>query len=156
MTVKAIPEGYHSLTPHLIMKNAAKAIEFYTSVFGATERMRMPGPGGTVGHAELQFGNSVLMLADEHPDMGFVGPETIGGTPVSLMLYVEDIDSLWPKALAAGATALRPVETQFYGDRTGTLKDPFGHVWTVGTHVEDVSPEEMQRRSAEMAAKHSS
>jgi PhnB protein len=150
MAVKAIPEGYSSLTPYLVMKNAGAAIDFYKSVFGATERMRMPAPEGKIGHAELQIGDSVLMMADEHPQMGFVGPETIGGTPVSLMLYVADVDAVWSKAIAAGAKELRPVQNQFYGDRTGTLQDPFGHVWTVGTHVEDVSPEEMERRAAEM------
>jgi PhnB protein len=150
MAVKAIPEGYSSLTPYLVMKNAGAAIDFYKSVFGATERMRMPAPEGKIGHAELQIGDSVLMMADEHPQMGFVGPETIGGTPVSLMLYVEDVDGVWSKAIAAGSKELRPVQNQFYGDRTGTLQDPFGHVWTIGTHVEDVSPEEMERRAAEM------
>jgi PhnB protein len=150
MSVKPIPEGYAALTPYLVMKNASDAIEFYKNVFGATERMRMAAPGGKIGHAELQLGDSVLMLADEFPDMGFLGPETIGGSPVSLMFYVEDVDSVWAKALAAGATEIKALATQFYGDRNGTLRDPFGHVWTIGTHVEDVSPEETQRRSDEI------
>jgi PhnB protein len=150
MTVKPIPEGYAALTPYLVMKNASAAIEFYKNVFGATERMRMAAPGDKIGHAELQLGDSVLMLADEFPDMGFLGPESIGGSPVSLMFYVEDVDSVWAKALAAGATEIKALATQFYGDRNGTLRDPFGHVWTIGTHVEDVTPEETQRRSDEI------
>lgn len=151
MAVKPIPEGYHSVTPYLIIKGAAAAIDYYKKVFGATERMRMDGPGGTIGHAELVIGNSTIMLADEHPAMGYRSPKTLGGTPVSLVLYVEEVDTVFKRAVDAGAKAQRPVENQFYGDRMGTLEDPFGHVWSVATHVEDVSPEDMQRRAEEFA-----
>jgi PhnB protein len=151
MAIKPIPEGYHSVTPYLIIKGASAAIDYYKKVFGATERMRMPGPGGTVGHAEIVIGGSTVMLADEHPEMGFRSPKTLGGTPVSIALYVPDVDAVFKRAVDAGAKAQRPVENQFYGDRTGTLEDPFGHVWSVATHVEDVSPEEMARRAAEMS-----
>lgn len=150
MSVKPIPEGYRNVTPYLVVKGAAAAIDYYKRVFGATERMRMDGPGGTVGHAELEIGDSLVMLADESPDMGFRGPKTIGGTPVSLLAYVENVDEVFKRAVDAGARALRPVEDQFYGDRMGTLEDPFGHVWSIATHVEDVPPAEMQRRSEEM------
>jgi PhnB protein len=146
--VKPIPEGYHSLTPYLIVTDGARAIEFYKKAFGATEVMRFPAPGGKIGHAELRIGDSLVMLADEHPDMGCRGPEAYGGTPVSLHLYVEDVDRVFGQALAAGAKQQRPVKDQFYGDRSGTLQDPFGHVWTVSTHKEDLSPEEMQKRAA--------
>jgi PhnB protein len=146
--VKPIPEGYHSLTPYLIVTDGARAIEFYKKAFGATEAMRFPAPGGKIGHAELRIGDSLVMLADEHPDMGCRGPEAYGGTPVSLYLYVEDVDRVFGQALAAGAKQQRPVKDQFYGDRSGTLQDPFGHVWTVSTHKEDLSPEEMQKRAA--------
>lgn len=149
MAVKPIPEGYHSVTPYLIIKGAAAAIDYYKKVFGATERMRMDGPGGTIGHAELVIGNSTIMLADEHPAMGYRSPKTLGGTPVSLVLYVEEVDTVFKRAVDAGAKAQRPVENQFYGDRMGTLEDPFGHVWSVATHVEDVPPEEMGRRAQE-------
>jgi PhnB protein len=147
MAVKPIPDGYHSVTPYLVVKRGARAIDFYKEVFGASERMRMNGPNGTVGHAELEVGDSVVMLADEFPDMGFRSPQSVGGTPVSLVLYVEDVDSCFDRAVAAGAKALRPVEDQFYGDRSGTLEDPFGHVWTVSTHKEDVPPDELRRRA---------
>jgi PhnB protein len=150
MPVKPIPEGYRNVTPYLVVKGAAAAIEYYKRVFGATERMRMDGPGGTVGHAELEIGDSVVMLADEFPDMGFRGPKTIGGTPVSLHAYVENVDEVFKRAVDAGARPVRPVENQFYGDRLGTLEDPFGHVWSIATHVEDVPPAEMKRRSEEM------
>src|SRR5262245_19338878 len=150
MAVKAIPEGYGSLTPYLVIQGAAAAIDYYKRVFGATERMRMDAPGGKIGHAELMIGDSVLMLADEHPEMGFRGPKSFGGTAVSLHLYVENVDAVFKRAVEAGAKPLRPVQDQFYGDRLGTLEDPFGHVWSVGTHVEDVAPEEMKRRSEEM------
>ena len=149
MAVKPIPEGYHSITPYLIIKDAAAAIDYYKKVFGATERMRMDGPGGTIGHAELVIGNSTIMLADEHPTMGYRSPKTLGGSPVSLVLYVENVDTVFKRAVDAGAKAQRPVENQFYGDRMGTLEDPFGHVWSVATHVEDVPPEEMGRRAQE-------
>ena len=145
--VQPIPEGYPRLTPYLCIDGAAKAIEFYTQVLGATEKMRMDGPDGKIGHAELTFGDSVLMLADEYPDMGFLSPARLGGAAVTLHLYVEDVDALFERALAAGAKSLRPVENQFYGDRSGQFEDPFGHRWNVATHVEDVDPEEMARRA---------
>jgi PhnB protein len=146
--VKPIPEGYHSLTPYLIIDGAAKALDFYTRVFGARERMRMPSPGGKVGHAEISIGDSLIMLADEHPEMGARGPRSFGGSPVSLMLYVADVDATVKTAVAAGARLVRPVEDKFYGDRSGTIEDPFGHQWHVSTHVEDVPPDEMERRAA--------
>lgn len=146
MSVQPIPDGYHSVTPYLIIKDAAKALEFYAKAFGAEELMRFPGPGGKVMHAEIKIGDSPLMMADEFPDMGHLGPSTRGGTTVSLMLYVRDVDAAFDRAVKAGATVVRPVKDQFYGDRSGTLNDPFGHQWTIATHVEDVSPEEMQRR----------
>jgi PhnB protein len=147
--VKPIPEGYPQVTPYLIVDGANAAIEFYRNVFGARERMRMPAPEGRVGHAELEFGNSLVMLADEFPDMGVRSPKATGGTPVTLSVYVEDVDAVFDAAVAAGATALRPVEDQFYGDRNGQFEDPFGHRWSVATHVEDVPPDEMERRAAE-------
>ena len=148
--VSAIPEGYHSVTPYLVMQGASAAIDYYKRVFGATERMRMDAPGGRIGHAELEIADSVIMLADEFPEMGHKSPRTLGGSPVSLVLYVENVDDVFKRAIQAGAKEIRPLENQFYGDRMGTLEDPFGHVWSVATHVEDVSPEEMQRRSEEM------
>lgn len=148
--VKPIPEGYHAVTPYLIIKGAAQAIEFYKQVFGATEVMRIPDPtSGRIGHAELVIGDSKIMLADEYPDMGFRSPEAYGGSSVSLMLYVGDVDAVAKRAVAAGAKELRPVADQFYGDRMGTLQDPFGHVWSISTHIEDVPPDEMQKRAAE-------
>ena len=149
--VKPVPEGYHSATPYLIIDGAAKALDFYKRVFGATERMRMPGPGGKVGHAEITIAESVIMLADEHPEMGARGPKAIGGSPVSLVLSVADVDATVKTAVAAGAKLLRPVEDKFYGDRSGTIEDPFGHHWHVSTHIEDVPPDEMERRAAAMA-----
>lgn len=149
MPVKPIPEGYHSVTPYLVIKGAAKAIDFYKRAFGAVELFHMEGPDGRIGHAEIKIGNSPVMLADEHPHMGFKGPQSLGGTPVSLMIYVEDVDKVFPQAVAAGATVTRPLQDQFYGDRSGTLTDPFGHVWTVSTHKEDVPPEELEKRAAE-------
>jgi PhnB protein len=150
MAVEPIPEGYRTVTPYLIIRDASRAIDFYKKAFGATELVRMGGPDGKIGHAEIKIGDSMVMLADEHPDMGFRGPKSYGGTPVSLALYVEDVDSMFPRAIAAGAKELRPLKDQFYGDRSGTLEDPFGHVWTIGTHKEDVSPDEMERRMAAM------
>jgi PhnB protein len=150
--VNPIPDGYPRVTPYLIVDGAAAAIDFYTSVLGATERMRMGGPGDTVGHAELEIGESVIMLADEHPEIGAHGPKTVGGTPVSLHVYLEDVDDVFERAIAAGARAVQPVEDKFYGDRSGTFEDPFGHHWNVATHVEDVSEDEMSRRMAEAAA----
>jgi PhnB protein len=146
--VKPIPEGYHTATPYLIVKDAARAIEFYKKAFGATELMRMPGPGGKIGHAEIKIGDSPIMLADEVPGMGFRSPESLGGSPISILLYVEDVDVVFSEALAAGAKVQRPVADQFYGDRTGGVTDPFGHVWYIATHKEDVSPEEMKKRAA--------
>ncbi|HLQ46348.1 MAG TPA: VOC family protein [Planctomycetaceae bacterium] len=150
MSVKPIPDGYHTVTPYLIVKGAADAIEFYKRVFGATEFMRVPGPGGCVAHAEIKIGDSIIMLADEFPQMDALSPKTIGGTPVGLMLYVANVDEVFARAIAAGAKELRPLQNQFYGDRSGTVADPFGHKWTIGTHVEDVTPEEIQRRMAAM------
>lgn len=144
-----IPAGYHSVTPYLIIKGAADAIDFYKRAFGATELMRMQGPDGKIGHAEIRIGDSLIMLADEYPDMGYRSPQSLGGAGVSLMVYVEKVDETFQRALAAGAKELHPIVNQFYGDRSGTLQDPFGHVWTVSTHVEDVAPEEMRRRSEE-------
>ncbi len=152
MAVKPIPEGYHSVTPHLIIKGAADAIEYYKKAFGATELMRMPAPGGKIGHAEIKIGDSAIMLADEFPEMGYKSPQTLGGSPVSIMIYVEDVDTVFSRAIASGGKEQRPVKDQFYGDRMGTLEDPFGHVWHVATHTEDVSPEEMERRAAEHTA----
>ena len=150
MPVHHIPEGYHSVTPYLVIDGAARAIEFYTQAFGATEVMRMPGPGGRIGHAEIKIGDSHIMLADEHPEQGHRGPKSIGGTPVGIMIYVEDVDAMFRKAISLGATETRPVEDQFYGDRSGSLTDPFGHNWMISTHIEDVSPEEMERRMSAM------
>jgi PhnB protein len=149
MAVKPIPDGYHSITPYLIIKGAAKAIDYYKQVFGATELMRMPDEKGRIGHAELKIGDSPIMLADEHSEMGYVGPEARGGTPVSLMLYVPDVDATVKKAVGAGAKVVKDVADQFYGDRNGTITDPFGHVWTISTHKEDVSMEEMKRRMSD-------
>ncbi len=147
-TVKPIPEGYHSVTPYLIIKGAADAIEFYKKAFGATELLRMPHPNGKIGHAEIKIGDSPVMLADEFPEMGHKSPTTLGGSPVSLMIYVDDVDAVFNRAIAEGAKSERPLETKFYGDRSGSLKDPFGHSWHIATHVEDVSEEEMQKRAA--------
>ena len=151
MAVNPIPDGYPQVTPYLVVDGAAAAIDFYGTVFGATERMRMPAPGGRIGHAELELGHSVIMLADEAPEVGALSPPTVGGSPVILSVYVEDVDDVVARAEQAGATVLRPVETQFYGDRSGQFEDPFGHRWSVDSHVEDVSPEEMGRRAAEMS-----
>jgi PhnB protein len=149
--VKSVPEGYPSLSPYLIVRDGAAAIDFYQKVFGATLRMKLDAPGGRVGHAELEIGNGLVMLADEHPEMGALAPTTIGGTPVGLHLYLEDVDAVAKKAIAAGATLKRPVENQFYGDRLGSIIDPFGHLWHISTHVEDVPPDEIGRRAAAVA-----
>ena len=146
--VRPIPEGYGTVTPYLIVNGAARAIEFYKQAFGATETFRMERPDGRVGHAEIKIGDSHVMLADEHPEMGARGPQSIGGSPISLVLYVEDVDATVSRAVEAGAKLTRPVANQFYGDRTGGVEDPFGHAWYVATHVEDVAPEEMQKRAA--------
>ncbi|MDM7914596.1 MAG: VOC family protein [Candidatus Eisenbacteria bacterium] len=153
MPVKPIPDGYHAVTPYLIVHDAAKALDYYQKVFGAQETFRMASPDGRIGHAEIRIGNSVVMLADEHPEMGYRSAATIGSTPVSLLLYVEDVDAIFRRAIEAGARELRPVNDQFYGDRTGTLEDPFHHVWTIATHKEDLSEEEMLRRQKEMREK---
>jgi PhnB protein len=145
--VKPVPEGYRTATPYLIIRGAAEAIEFYKRAFGATEVLRMADPQGRVGHAEIRIGDSVIMLADEHPSFGYRGPRSLGGSSVSILLYMEDVDAVFERAVKAGGRLLRPVTDQFYGDRSGTLEDPFGHVWTVATHVEDVEPEEMRRRA---------
>lgn len=150
--VKPIPDGYAHVTPYLIVDGAGEAIEFYRSVLGATERMRMPAFDGKIGHAELQIGDSVIMLADEVPQMDARGPRTVGGSPVSLLVYVEDVDSVFDRAVQAGAKALRPVEDKFYGDRSGSFEDPFGHRWDVASHVEDVPPAEMAERAAAASA----
>lgn len=146
MPVKFKPDGYHTATPYLIIQGAARAIEFYKQAFGATELMRLDAPGGTIGHAEIKIGDSIIMLADEHPEMGFRGPQALGGTPVCLMLYVEDSDAMFAQAIAAGGTLQKPLQDQFYGDRSGQLVDPFGHVWTIATHKEDLTPAEINAR----------
>lgn len=148
MAVKPIPDGYHTVTPYLVMKGAASALDFYKKAFGATELFRMADPSGLVRHAEIKIGDSPIMLADEAPEMGHRGPSTYGGTPVSILLYVADVDAVFNQAIAAGGKVTRPVKDEFYGDRTGTLTDPFGHVWSISTHKEDVSPEEMDKRMA--------
>ena len=145
--VKPIPEGYHTATPYLSVRNAAQAIEFYKQAFGATETMRFPGPDGKIGHAEFRIGDSPIMLGDEYPDMEFLSPLSRGGTTVHLHLYVEDVDARVAKAVAAGGKLKRPVQDQFYGDRTGTIEDPFGHVWHIATHKEDLSEQELHRRA---------
>jgi len=149
MPVRPIPDGYASVTPYLIVKDAARAIEYYKKALGAVEVMRLTDPtSGRVGHAEIQLGDSRVMLADEHPEMNILGPQSLGGTAVGLAYYVADVDAAFERAVAAGATVVRPLQDQFYGDRSGTLIDPFGHKWTLATHKEDVSDEELQRRAA--------
>lgn len=151
MTVQAIPDGYHSVTPYLIVHDGAAALDFYVKAFSAVEVMRLPmGEEGKLAHAEIRIGDSHVMLADEFPEMGAVSPQTLGGAAVSLMIYLDDVDSRVQRAVDAGCEVLRPLEDQFYGDRTATLKDPFGHQWTLATHVEDVADEEVQRRMAAM------
>jgi PhnB protein len=150
--IKPIPKGYHAVTPYLSVQAAASAIAFYKKAFGAKEIMRLPGPGGTIGHAEIQIGDSRIMLADEFPEMNFRSPRSVGGTPVNIHLYVQDADKVAKKAAAAGAKLLRPVADQFYGDRSGSLEDPFGHVWHVATHVEDIPMKVLKKRAAAKAA----
>jgi PhnB protein len=150
--VKPIPEGYPQVTPYLCVDGARDAIEFYGKVLGAEERMHMPGPDNKIGHAELQLGESLIMLSDEFPEMGVRSPKAVGGTPVMISVYVDDVDGVFQAALEAGATELRAVENQFYGDRTGQFEDPFGHRWSIATHVEDVPPDEMEKRAAEAMA----
>ena len=152
MAVKSIPEGYHSVTPYLIIKGAADAIEFYKKAFGATELFRFPAPDGKIGHAEIKIGDSPIMLADEFAEMGYKGPQALGGSPVSLMIYLADVDTVFNRAVEAGASVKEAVQDKFYGDRTGTLTDPFGHVWHVSTHKEDVSMEELERRAKAQTA----
>ena len=148
-----IPEGYHTVTPYLIVRGAAQALEFYRKAFNAKELYRLPMPDGKVGHAELRIGDSQVMLADEMPEMSIRGPQSLGGSPVGMCLYVEDCDALFNQAVSAGAKVERPLADQFYGDRSGTVIDPYGHKWTIATHKEDVTPEEMQRRMAQQAPK---
>lgn len=149
MKVKAIPDGYHSVTPYLIIDGASDAIEFYKKAFGAKELYRMPMPGGKIGHAELQIGDSRIMLADENPAMEAKSPKSLGGSPVGLMIYLENVDQVFQQAMAAGARVVRPLKDQFYGDRSGNLEDPFSHKWTLATHIEDVAPDEMEKRMKE-------
>ena len=150
--VKPIPDNYPRVTAYLNIDGASDAIDFYKKVFGATERGRMPMPDGRLGHAEIEIGDSVVMMADAFPEMGNVDPKKLGGSPVTLTIYVEDVDKTFKQALKAGAKELQPVEDKFYGDRAGQLEDPWGHHWNVMTHVEDVSPEEMQKRMAAFAS----
>ena len=147
MAVKPIPDGYHSVTPYLIPHDATAALEFYKKALGAVELMRFPAPGGKIGHAEIKIGDSPVMLADENPEMNARSARTIGGSPISLMVYVKDVDALVAQAVAAGAQLVRPVANQFYGDRTGGIDDPFGFHWYIATHVEDVSPDELKKRA---------
>lgn len=151
MPVKPVPDGYHSLNAYLTVDPASKAIEYYKRVFGAKERMRLDMPGGKIGHAELEIGDSVLMLADAFPEMDIRSPSAIGGTPVAIGLYLPDVDAVVARAVDAGAKILSPLTNQFYGDRSAKIRDAFGHIWHVATHIEDVSPEEMQRRADEWA-----
>jgi PhnB protein len=151
-TVKAVPDGYHTATPYLIISGAAKALDYYTRAFGAKETLRLEHQG-RIGHAEFKLGDSIIMLADEYSEMGHRSPKTIGGTPVSIMLYVDNVDQFVDKAVSGGATLKQPVEDKFYGDRSGTIEDPFGHVWYIATHIEDVSPEEIGKRVAAMGKK---
>jgi PhnB protein len=155
MPIKPVPEGYHTATPYLIITGAAKALEYYQKAFGAEIVFRMDGPGGTIAHAEIKIGDSMIMLGEESPKEGFRSATSLGGSPVGIMLYVADVDARFEKAVAAGGKVSRPVVDQFYGDRSGTLTDPFGHIWTIATHVEDVPPAEMKRRAEEyMKKKH--
>jgi PhnB protein len=147
--VNPIPSEYPRVTPYLSIDGGAKAIDFYCDILGATERMRMAGPDGKIGHAELQLGEAVIMLADSFPEMGAPTPSMLGGSPVTLMVYVEDVDDVFNRAIKAGAKEIAPVQNQFYGDRSGQFEDPFGHRWNVASHVEDVSPEDMEKRAAE-------
>jgi len=148
--VNPIPEGYHAVTPYLVVDDAAKAIEFYQKAFAAQAGVRLDMPGGKIGHAELKIGDSMIMLADEFPEMDALSPKTVGGTPVNIALYVEDVDATVELAISCGATITKPIQDQFYGDRSGTLVDPFGHKWTIATHIEDVSDEEMKKRADDL------
>ena len=151
--VKSIPDKYHSITPYLITKGAAAAIDFYSQAFGAVELFRMPQADGRIGHAELKIGDSIIMLADEYPEMQIVGPQTLGNSPVGILLYVEDVDTVFGRAVSLGASVNKPLTDQFYGDRSGTVINPFGHKWTIATHKEDISEEEMHRRVAALSNK---
>lgn len=148
MPVKPIPDGFSTVTPHLIIKGAGKAIDFYKKAFGAEELFRMPGPDGGVMHAEIKIGSSMLMIADEFPDMGCLSPKTLNGSPVTIHMYVPDCDAVFKKATQAGAEPIMPPADMFWGDRYGKLKDPFGHSWSVATHKEDLTPEECGKRAA--------
>jgi PhnB protein len=147
MAVKPVPEGYHTVTPYLIVKGGARAIDFYKTAFGAVEKFRLAAPDGKIGHAEIMIGDSCVMLADEHPEMGARSPQTLGGTAAHFLIYAPEVDKRIAQAVAAGAKITRPIQDQFYGDRSGTIEDPFGHQWTIATHVEDVPPDEMARRA---------
>jgi PhnB protein len=153
MAVKPIPDGYHTATPYLVVKGAAQALEFYKKAFGATEQVRMDGPGGSIMHAEIKIGDSMIMLGDENLPMGAKSPASCNGSPVSILLYVPDVDALTKQAISAGAKVERPVEDQFWGDRMGSIVDPFGHKWSIATHKEDVSEAETARRFEEMMKK---
>lgn len=150
--VSYLPKGYNSVTPYLVVRGAAKAIDFYKKIFGATETVRMPGPNGTIGHAELTIGDSHIMLADESPSMGpgHISADTVGGSPVSLYVYLPNVDEVVGRATSEGAKLLKPVQDQFYGDRSGFIQDPFGHLWGIATHIEDVTPEVMKERLQKM------
>jgi len=148
--VSPIPLGYHSVTPYLLIREASAAIDFYVKAFGATEQLRLTAPDGRIGHAEIQIGTSKVMIADEHPELEFLGPQSRGGTTVSLLVYVADADAVFARAIAAGATELRPLCEQFYGDRSGTVTDPWGHVWSIASRTEAITPEEIQRRFQEL------
>lgn len=148
--VEAVPSGYHTITPYMTIKNCAQAMEFYKKAFGAVETARILGADNKIMHAEMKIGDSILMMTDENIQWDHKGPEQLGGSPISVLLYVNNVDDIFDRAIKAGATVIREVRNEFYGDRMGTLKDPFGHTWSVGTHVEDVSPEEMEKRMKEM------
>jgi uncharacterized glyoxalase superfamily protein PhnB len=155
--VQSIPDGFHTLTPHLVVRRAAKAIEFYKKAFGAEEIMRAPAPGGqTIMHAEIRIGDSIVMLTDEWPDAGCVGPQSLKGTPITLHLYVQDADAAWKRAVGAGATVKMPLENQFWGDRYGLLEDPFGHAWSISQHIADYTPEQIARGAEKAFAQHAS
>jgi PhnB protein len=154
MTVNPIPDGFQGATPYLICQGAADALEFYEKAFGAEVTMRLDGPEGKIMHAEIKIGAAPIMLADEFPEMGFKSPTTLGGSPVGILIYVEDVNARFDQALEAGASVLKPLADQFYGDRSGTIKDPFGHTWTLATRIEDLSQEEMDQRFAEQMQQH--
>ncbi len=150
--VNSIPRGMSTVTPYLLIQGGSEAISFYVQVFGAKEIVRLTSPDGRICHAEIRIGDSVIMVADEHPEMDFLGPKTRGGTTVSLLIYVENADEVFASAINAGATELRPICDQFYGDRSGSITDPWGHVWSIATHLEDISPVELKRRFDELYA----